>query len=102
MSENLMKKFSALDETEKEAFKDGLSTYLGYLAESKETRDAMKDQIALTAKKVPSLSKKDVRKFFTYFKNGVDPAELKEDAKILEEMRKVMGTDEESEDEEEA
>jgi hypothetical protein len=98
---SIIKKFSALDAEEKAAFKDGLSTYLGYLAEAKETRDAMKDQVSLTAKKVPSLSKKDVKKFFNYFKKGVDPAELKEDASILAEMHEVMGDGESEEEDEE-
>lgn len=100
MSENIMKKFSALDADEKAAFKDGLSTYLGYLAEAKETRDAMKDQVAFTCTEVPTLNKKDVKKFFNYFKRGVDPAELKEDAKILQEMHEVMGDTEGEADEE--
>lgn len=97
---SIIKKFSALDAEEQAAFKDGLSTYLGYLAEAEETRDAMKDQVSLTAKKVPSLSKKDVKKFFNYFKKGVDPADLKEDAKILEEMHLIMGDTEGEADEE--
>lgn len=85
-----VKKFEALSADEKAAFKDGLKTFMGYLEELQETRDAMKEQIKITAEKIEALSKKDVKKLFNYYKKDIQPSELREDAQLLEEVKTFM------------
>lgn len=80
--------FEFLNDDEKRDFMDGLRTYLGYEREIKETRDSQKNQIKLVAEKVPSLSAKEVRKYFVYFKKNTTPTELREDAEIIERIKK--------------
>lgn len=87
---NEAKKFEALSSDEKAAFKDGLNTYLGYLEEMGETKEAIKNQIQITTKKIPTLDKKEVKKLFNYFKKHTTPAQLREDAQILEEVNAFL------------
>ena len=95
MASAAVKKFQALTDDEKQAFKDGLNTYLGYLEEIKETRDGMKGQIEVTAGKIAGLNKKEVKKLFNYFKKGISPKALREDADIIEAVNKIRGVEEE-------
>ena len=89
MSE-VTKKFELLGTTEKADFLNGLKTYLGYQEEIKETQRAQREQIGVVAKKIPGMSKKDVRKLFVYFKKKTTPTELREDADTIESIKESM------------
>ena len=88
---NPTKKFEALTQDEKDAFKDGLKTFMGYQDELDETRKAMKGQIEITADKIEGLTKKDVKKLFNYYRKNIQPSDLRDDAEILEEVKTMMG-----------
>lgn len=79
--------FEFLNEDEKKEFMDGLKTYLGYEREIKETRESQKAQVKLVSDKVPSLSAKEIRKYFVYFKKNITPTELREDAEVIERIK---------------
>jgi len=87
---NSVKKLELLSEEEKDAFKDGLKTFMGYQEELDETRKAMKGQIEITADKIEGLSKKDVKKLFNYYRKNTQPSDLRDDAAILEEVKVMM------------
>jgi hypothetical protein len=83
-------KFESLNDQEKADFKDALKTFMGYQEEIAELKESQKDQIVMASKKIESLTKKDIKKLFTYFRKNIEPSDLREDAKILEEVKNYM------------
>jgi len=86
----MKEKLEALHSQEKADFKDGLKTYLGYQDEINELRESQRDQITIVASKVKSLTKKEVRKLFTYFRKQVTPEELRDDAEAIEKITSMI------------
>lgn len=88
---DVMKKFELLNDEEKDAFLDGLKTYLAYNEEASESKKAANEQVGLVASKLKnSLSKKEVKRFFSYFKKNTQPIALREDADIIESIKNKM------------
>jgi hypothetical protein len=86
----MKEKLETLDSQEKSDFKDGLKTYLGYQEEITDLKESQREQITIVAAKVKSLSKKEVRKLFNYFKKETTPEELREDAEAIEEVESII------------
>jgi len=86
----MKEKLETLNSQEKADFKDGLKTYLGYQEEIGELRESQREQIVVVASKVKSLTKKEVRKLFTYFRKQVTPEQLRDDAEAIEEIEGII------------
>jgi hypothetical protein len=86
----MKEKLETLSEQEKHDFKDGLKTYIGYQEEIDETKESQREQVTVVASKVKSLSKKEVRKLFNYFRKRVTAAQLRDDAEAIEEVEDML------------
>lgn len=86
----MKEKLEQLTEQEKEDLKNRVKTYMGYRNEIGDLRDSMKEQVDAAASEIKTLSKKDVRKIFAFFRKQVTAAELREDADTLEEINALL------------
>lgn len=82
--------FDELAPDEKKTFINYLKVYTGYEDDIKDTKRAQKEQIDICAKEIEGLSKKKVKKWFTYFKKNTKPEELRNDAEEISEIREAM------------
>jgi len=79
-----------LTNEEKEDLKNRLKTYMGYQNEIDDLKGSMKEQVEAAGSEIKSLTKKEIRKIFVYFRKRVTPAELREDAEAIEEIRIML------------
>lgn len=86
----MKEKLEQLTEQEKEDLKNRVKTYMGYRNEISDLRDSMREQVDAAASEIKTLSKKDVKKIFAFFRKQVTAAELREDADTLEEINSLL------------
>lgn len=85
-----MKKLELLTNDEKSELKNRLKTYMGYQREIDDLKESMKEQVTAAGDEIETLTKKEVKKIFTYFRKKATPAELREDAETIEEIRTML------------
>lgn len=86
----MKEKLEQLTDQEKADLKNRVKTYMGYRNEIGDLKDSMKEQIDATVDEIKSLSKKEVKKVFAFFRKQITAAELREDADTLEEINELL------------
>jgi len=86
----MKEKLKLLTNDEKSELKNRLKTYMGYQSEIDDLKESMKEQVTAAGDEIETLTKKEVKKIFTYFRKKVTPAELREDAEAIEEIRIML------------
>ena len=79
-----------LSDSDKEELKNRLKTYMGYQNQIDELKESMRDQVIEAAEEIESLTKKETKKIFAYFRKRATPTELREDADAIEEIRTIL------------
>jgi len=86
----MKEKLELLTNEEKEDLKNRLKTYMGYQNEIDDLKESMREQVTAAVSEIKNLTKKEIRKIFAYFKKKATPAELREDAEAIEEIRIML------------
>ncbi len=86
----MREKLEQLTEQEKSELKSRVKTYIGYRTEIKDLKESMREQVDVAADEIKSLSKKEVKKVFAFFRKQITAAELREDADTLEEINELL------------
>jgi hypothetical protein len=86
----MKEKLAQLGNDEKDQLKDRLKTYMGYQSEIDDLKESMREQVTAAGQEIKGLTKKEIRKIFAYFRKKATPAELREDAEAIEEIRTML------------
>ena len=70
-------------------------SFSSYEDEIKELRGYQKETIekCVNELKAESLSKKEVKRIFNYLKKGIEPSELREEASVLDEIKRMLNSE---------
>ena len=83
-------KLEILSTEDKDSLKNRLKTYMGYQGQIDDLKESMREQVTAAGQEIKELTKKEVRKIFAYFRKKSTPAELREDAEAIEEIRTML------------
>jgi hypothetical protein len=86
----MKEKLKLLTNDEKGCLKNRLKTYMGYQREIDDLKESMKEQVTAAGTEIETLTKREVKKVFTYFRKKTTPIELREDAEAIEEIITIL------------